>query len=276
MKGLKKIREFIEKSKIINEDYKIWKIFNETNGINETDKISRTTLKNPEDLIKGLPIKVGKGSWQGIVFEEDIQIEFGNKKKPSLATVFCTTDPLKVNNGRISLIGPDIKDITIPASSFGLIVIIGGNKIISNDLIKIKNILAISNTIEGFALKSIPRKWWFRLNKESYKAGISFEHIGRAIFYLYLENFPDLIESIEIIFITNSHKAVNELIEIEKIIAPYFKNAIQNKILKYVDKYQKIREDCDLEEECDICDNQIICEQIIDIIKKREVNKNKN
>ncbi|MFX0102295.1 MAG: hypothetical protein ACFFCS_22210 [Candidatus Hodarchaeota archaeon] len=223
------------------------------------------------DLIMNLPIKVGKDVWRGVLFEEETRIELGGINDPSTAFVVHDENVEMINDGTITLIGPDIQDIKKSTCSFGIIVIIGGNRIKPEHLNRIRSTFIISGEIEGFALSSSPRYKRFKVSKDVFERGVSFEHIGRAFMYLFQNSFPALIERIEIIFFSADTNSIRDLIEFEQRIKHYFSDAIREKIYNYAVKLGKIRDDCDLDIECDICENEPICIEIKEIIERREI-----
>ena len=252
MKEFTDIRKFIESKKRLSPGYKVWDL---------------------ETILPRLPIKVGEDVWQGIIFKEDIQIEFGNQRNPSSSWLVCLNEVAKVHSSRVTLIGPDIGEIEKKESPLGMLAIVGGIKIESDHLQQLNSVLAIANSIEGFLLRSLPRKKWFRLSKNVYEKGISFEHIGQAFITLFKKKYPDLVESVEIVFITQDSDSVLELQEYEKSISKIFRTALQGKIIEYIKKYEKLRGDCDLDEECEICDYKPVCEGINEMIETRNRTK---
>ncbi len=254
MKILPDLRRIIEKSKLELGDYTIWDHEN--------------TLASD---LKKLPIKVGSHAWKGVLLEEETQLYLGTSKCPSLLSVICQNTPDGVHHGRITLIGSDIDKITTSENLFGLIVILGGHKIKSEDLIKLRSTIYISNQIEEFELSSDLKQHKFKIGKGIYRKGISFEHIGEAIIKLFLDEHKTLIESIEVIFITMGESLIKELIEFDKIIQKDYVESMKTKIIKHV----KMREDCDFDWECKSCEYQNICEEIRKIMVERNKNIHK-
>ncbi len=264
MKELQEIRNFIEKLKVTTKNYRIWSL--------NTDKSQDLNI-----IIKDMPIRVGKGIWSNYLLEEEIKLELGGNNNPSTTLVICSSDIKEktIHDGRISLIGPDIVEISEKYHPFGLIVFIGGRKISSSHLNKIKRIINFTDEIEGVLLRTSPRRYIIRISKEIFHRQVSFEHIGRALIFIFKKNFPNLIENIELVFITTDNNIIEQLENFGRDVNKIFSEALRDTIYKYAKKYEKLREDCDLDEECDVCDNQIICEDIQEIIEIREKLKNK-
>jgi len=153
--------------------------------------------ENPEPLklFEKLNIKVELDKHKEIVLQEETKIELGgiNKKSFSLIYPFSNSDFINfINNGTITLIGQKIEEFTDLSIDFGMIILIGGKNITEKDWDSLRQFNLISNGIEGFLIRTIPRKFWCRIS-ESIITNFTFEFLGNAIFYLYQQRFKDLI-----------------------------------------------------------------------------------
>jgi CO dehydrogenase/acetyl-CoA synthase beta subunit len=249
--NLPELRKIIEKAKLEIIDYKIW---------NHKDNL-------PLDLTN-LPLKVGSHAWRGVLLEEETQLRLGNSKNPTVLSVICQNNSNGIHHGRITLIGPDLGSIHNKENLFGLIVIIGGSKINSENVNRLRSTIYISDQIEEFELGSNLKQRRFKIGKGIYNRGISFEHIGEAIIKLFLDYHKDLIESIEIIIITKGESLVKDLLEIDKIVQKDYIESMKTKI----NKYAKQRDDCDFDWECKTCDYQHVCDEIRQIMAERNKN----
>jgi CO dehydrogenase/acetyl-CoA synthase beta subunit len=256
MTNFTEIRSFIEKKKLNSQNFTIWNLAPDLDHI-----ITRGSSK----------FRLGKGAWKGVfVDESEIQLELGSENYPSTAMVLYNSDPKLIHNARITLIGPDLPAIKQNQSVFGLIVMIGSSLIESKDMKKIRNLLYISDSIEGVQLRSNPRKYWLRIGKEIYNKGVSFLDIGRSFLILFKTAFPALIETIELFFFTTSNQDIEELALFEKNLNQIYTNALRAKIAKYL----KVRTDCDFEWECQSCEYQSICNEVREIIALRNEKMN--
>jgi CO dehydrogenase/acetyl-CoA synthase beta subunit len=84
----------------------------------------------------------------------------------------------------------------------------------SNKFKDLSSFTFISNSIEGFSIRSIPRKFWSRISRNMLNKGFSFEFLANAIIYLYRKKFKDLIEAIELIVISSYSDSIDEFLSI--------------------------------------------------------------
>jgi len=154
----------------------------------------------------------------GVIYEgerirrKDMYIELGGpdvKEKFELVRVKRMEE---VDDGKIAIIGPDIKDMEAEKSyPFGIIVEVAGAKL-EPDLEGVveRRIHEYCNYIEGFMHLNQRYDIWLRLNKKSFQKGLdSFEIVGKILYRLFKSALP-IIEKMQITFITNPDK-VKEL-----------------------------------------------------------------
>jgi len=144
-----------------------------------------------------------------IVLREDTWLELGNPGTFSTAPALVTESLSMVNDGAITLIGPDIPEIqgSLP---FAQILLIASGELQDEDYRKI-NTFQYELELKGYMIKAVPSSLtiWSRVSKDSAGEGFSFEILGNAILKSYKEKFN--IPSIEIVFVTSSKEDVKEL-----------------------------------------------------------------
>ena len=180
-----------------------------------------------------------------IVFKEDTWLELGDPKTTSLAPVLVTERKDLVTDGAITLIGPDISEVSgsIP---FAQILIIYSTEIKDEDYRKI-NSFQYELELKGYMIKAVPSSLsiWSRVSNDSVKAGLSFEILGRALIDSYRSKFN--LQSAEVIFVTSSEEDVKELEEISSKV---------KRILKAMSKMiEEMSFDCSSCEYIDVCDD---------------------
>ncbi|TKJ22114.1 MAG: hypothetical protein CEE43_07815 [Promethearchaeota archaeon Loki_b32] len=222
---------------------------------------------NPPKLFEKLSIKVELDKHKEIILQEETKLELGgiNKKSFSLVYPFSELDFINaVKKGTITLIGVENKDIHDLSIDFGMIILIGGKNITEKDWDSLRQFNLISNGIEGFLIRTIPRKFWCRISEKIMK-DFTFEFLGNAIFYLYKQRFKDLIESMEIFFVNTYTNVIDEFIKITSKINSY----INEKWLKKIENWKK-RIDCEYDWGCEICPYQEECYEIKQVLVERE------
>ena len=222
---------------------------------------------NPPKLFEKLNIKVEIDKHKEIILQEETKLELGgiNKMSFSLVYPFSELDFINtVKKGTITLIGLENKDIHDLSIDFGMIILIGGKNITEKDWDSLRQFNLISNGIEGFLIRTIPRKFWCRISEKIIK-DFTFEFLGNAILYLYKQRFKDLIESMEIFFVNTYTNVIDEFIKITSKINTY----INEKWLKKIENWKK-RIDCEYDWGCEICPYQEECYEIKQVLVERE------
>ena len=220
------------------------------------------------DFLCKFKIKVGIDNCKEIILQEETRLELGGVTKKSFSLVYPISE-LKslnyINDRRITLIGPEIREISTSSIDFGMFILIGGKNISENDWASLRQFNFISSGIEGFSIRSVPRRFWCRINSKVIQNDFSFEFLGNAIFYLYTHKFKNLIEKIEIIFIVSYPDVIDQFIETTSEIFSYLNTKWKNKI----DDWKK-RVDCDYDWACDLCPYREECYNVKQVLSERE------
>jgi len=159
-------------------------------------------------MFQDIPVDVG------VVYEgerirfKDTQVELGGERidtKFELARV----KPLdQVEDGKIIIIGPDIKDMPVGSSyPLGILVEVTGKELEEGlEGVVERRIHAYCNYIEGLMHLNQRYDIWLRLSKKSFGKGLnSFTYIGKVMERLFKSELP-IIERIQITFITDPAK----------------------------------------------------------------------
>ncbi len=222
---------------------------------------------NPYRLFEKVNISVEIDKHKEIILQEETKLEFGGTNKKSFSLVYPFSNSVFsnfINNGSITLIGQKIRDITDLSIDFGMIILIGVKNITEKDWDSMRHFNLISNGIEGFLIRTIPRKFWCRISK-NILPNFSFEFLGNAIFYLYQHRFTNLIETMEIIFVNTYTDVIDEFIRITSKINSY----INEKWLEKIENWKK-RIDCEYDWGCEICPYQAECYELKQVLVERE------
>jgi CO dehydrogenase/acetyl-CoA synthase beta subunit len=218
-------------------------------------------------FFKNQNIKVELDKYREIILQEETSLELGGTNKKSLSLIYPLSNSnfiKNLNNGRITLIGLEKKDLTSLSIDFGMIILIGGKNLTEIEWKLLRQFNFISNSIEGFSIRTIPRKFWCRVSKKIIK-NFTFEFLGNSIYYLYRQRFMDLIESMEIFFVNSYSDVIDNFIEITSKI----NTLIYEKWLKKIEDWKK-RIDCEYDWGCEICPYQEECYEIKQVLVERE------
>ena len=245
-KVIRRIREFIEREANAGKKVSVYE---------KTSELS--------NYFKKMKIGVELDNFKEIILKEETKLELGGINKKSFSLIYPSNELDHIQDGTITLIGPEINEISDPSIDFGIFILIGSKKINEKDFDALRHLSFISSGIEGFMIRTIPRRFWCRINENIIKK-FSFEFLGKAIIYLYKQKFKELITTIEIILINSYPDLIDEFIEISSDIRNYIDSKWKDKIEKW-----KKRIDCDYDWECDACPYYDTCEEVKEVLEER-------
>jgi acetyl-CoA decarbonylase/synthase complex subunit beta len=163
-------------------------------------------------MFQDIPVDVGVIYEGERIRRSDMYVELGGPDVKEKFELVRVKKPEEVEDGKIAIIGPDIKDMeegkTYP---FGILIEVAGTKLEPElEGVIERRIHAYCNYIEGFMHLNQRYDIWLRLSKKSYRKGLnSFEYIGKVLHRLFKSELP-IIEKMQITFITDAEK-VKEL-----------------------------------------------------------------
>jgi CO dehydrogenase/acetyl-CoA synthase beta subunit len=222
----------------------------------------------PPDRIKGgLPVQVGPNAHRGIILRSDTYLELGNPLAGSCAFVLWTEQPSLVNDGKVTLLGPDIQESADGSLPFAQILIVGGEELSDKDHESLVQHQYVSDRIEGYMIKSAPDRVWSRVSKDAAEKGFDFETLGRALMGIVKSEEPR-VQAMQIVFVTTSKEDVQGLANIAQQVRKISKEIVKEnwKIRGY---------DIECASDCSSCGEKVVCDDIREVIsvkkrKKRE------
>jgi len=150
----------------------------------------------------------------GIIYEgerirfKDMHVELGGERIDTKFELARVRKPEEIEDGKIVIIGPDIKDMPVGSSlPFGLLIEVAGAQLEEGlESVVERRIHAFINYIEGVMHLNQRYDIWLRLSKKSFQKGFnSFEYVGKILQRLYKNDLP-IIEKIQVTFITDPAK----------------------------------------------------------------------
>ncbi len=220
---------------------------------------------NCETLIDELPLRVGPGAQKGVILRGDTYAELGKPSAGSSAFVMWTTDPSLVRDGRVTLIGPDIREAGSEALPLGQVLIVGGGELGKEEQPLLEQRQYLSNLLEGYMVKSSPGRIWARVGKDAAVKGFDFEMLGKALIAIYKRELPK-IESVEVLFVTSSKQEIHQLEAIAsqvRVLGKAFRrDALRAKGHELID--------CTMGTDCASCEVKPDCDDIRDVVKIRK------
>ena len=208
----------------------------------------------PDELVGGLPVATGSQDGPGVILKEDTFVELGNPSVASSAFVVWSDDLSLVEDGRITLVGPDIQESEGLSLPFGQVVLVGGAGLREEHFLDLERTQFASSQIEGYMLRSVPRRVWSRVSKDAGARGFSFEMLGRALMAVFRQKHP-LVQSTEIVFVTSGKDDVNQLDEIAAGVRKF--SGELRKLVRQDDGTYECTE-----YNCTTCDNEEVCDAV--------------
>ena len=153
------------------------------------------------------------------VRKSGLYAELGGQSKPGFELVLFESEPEKIKDGEVSLIGPDLADMEEGGKyAYGMIYRVYGEQI-EKDLeavIERRN-HEYQSYIQGYMHLNQRAEIWVRISKDAVKKGLkSLKQIGRATIMLFKEELP-FIERMEATFITDEAEVEKRLDETNEI-----------------------------------------------------------
>ena len=156
-------------------------------------------------MFQDIPVDVG------VVYEgerirfKDTQVELGGERIDTKFELAKVRGLDEIEDGKITIIGPDIKDMSVGSSNpFGILVEVAGKQLEEGlEGVIERRIHAYCNYIEGLMHLNQRYDIWLRLNKKSFAKGFnSLTYVGKVMQRLFKSELP-IIEKIQITFISD-------------------------------------------------------------------------
>ena len=201
----------------------------------------------------------GKG--RNVVLSDEMAVELGSPQMNSVSCLIWTQNTDLIQDGKITLLGPDIPESTGKSLSFGKVVLLavsGFDEESAYDKYKEMESVRYSLDLKGYMIRAVSQyqREWSRISKEAVQKGFSFDVFGSALQREYLKK--DYIHAVEFLFVTSSAEDVGELQDITKNVGRTI--SAMNKMLSEIDP------------DCDECEYNDVCDEV-DEIKKMKKNR---
>ena len=216
-------------------------------------------------LLEGLPVRVGPGASQGIILRSDTFAEIGNPEAGSAAFLLWTDNPALVNDGKMTLIGPDIPESPDASLPFGQVLIVAGSGLTEKDHQTLEHTQFVADRIEGYMIRSVAQLIWSRVHKEVASRGFCFETLGRALVSIFKTDVPK-VQAMEILFVTSGKDDLEPLGTMGAQVNKIFKSMLRDDWkARGFDVYE-----CASGYDCKSCPDQPVCDDIKEVIKVRK------
>jgi len=149
----------------------------------------------------------------GVIYEgerirwPDAYAEFGGPKVEQKFELVRVIDLDEIEDGKITIIGPDIKDLEKKSYPFGIYIEVAGRDLEEGlEGVIERRIHEYCNYIEGLMHLNQRYDIWLRISKKSVEKGLnSFTYVGKVLQRLFKSELP-IVEKIQIAFISDPEK----------------------------------------------------------------------
>lgn len=200
---------------------------------------------------------VGSKSGSNIVLKSDTFLELGSPAAGSCAITLYTDNPALLKDGRIILIGPDVKESPSAMLPYGQVIMVGGEYLNDDNYNLLLQCQNVSEQIEGYMIRSTSENIWCRISNEAARRGFNFKVLGTALMRRIKAELPK-VQSVEVLFVTSNKEDVLELHNIGKPIRDIARE-IKGKIWR--DRGVDIF-DCRPGGHCGSCADKSVCDNI--------------
>jgi acetyl-CoA decarbonylase/synthase complex subunit beta len=159
-------------------------------------------------MFEDIPVEVGVIYEGERIRRKDMQVELGGPDQENKFELARVRKSEEIVDGKVSIVGPDIKDMAEGKSyPLGILIEVSGRQLEPElEGVIERRIHEYSNFIEGFMHLNQRYDIWLRLGKKSFEKGLSsFEYIGKVLMRLFKSELP-IIEKIQVTFITDPAK----------------------------------------------------------------------
>lgn len=170
-------------------------------------------------MFEDIPVGVGVIYEGERIRKPDMYVEFGGPDVQQKFELVRVKSLDSVEDGKITIVGSDMKDLKLGGSyPFGIYIEVAGKQLEPElEGVIERRIHAYSNYIEGFMHLNQRYDIWIRLGKRSYERGVnSLQVVGKVLQRLFKSELP-IIEKIQIAFITDPKKVEEMWVEAKKI-----------------------------------------------------------
>lgn len=160
-------------------------------------------------MFKDIPVDVGVIYEGERIRKNDMYVELGGPKVEAKFELVRAKSLDEVEDGKIMIAGPDLKDMKAGSRvPFGIYIEVAGKQVEPElEGVIERRIHEYCNYIEGFMHLNQRYDIWLRLSKKSFEKGLnSFRYIGKVLQRLLKSELP-IIEKIQITFITDPKEA---------------------------------------------------------------------
>ena len=190
-----------------------------------------------------------------LILEEDTAIELGNPRTASLSLLLWS-EGHAVEDGLISLVGPDVGEVTERSIPFAQVIIVRGSFEDEYESYQRLRDAVYDTRLSGFMVRALPSRQslWCRVGREAFKQGFSLRYLGAALAKS-VKEVPSA-SGVEVLFVTSSTDDVERL------------GGAAGGARRIIEAMMKMYEEKSFD--CETCDYRDVCEEVMELKKIRE------
>ena len=167
-----------------------------------------------------------------IVRRGDMHAEFNGEKVPT-CELLLMRDESSIEDGKVTLIGPDIDGEAPVQLSLAVLAEVCGTKM-QRDFESVieRKIHSWFNHIEGVMHTGQRNIFRIRISKEAYEKGLRLSDLGEVIYYMIKDEFSSVVDKCQVTLITDEAKVTQLL---EKVAVPTYE-ARDNRLTNMTDE----------------------------------------
>jgi CO dehydrogenase/acetyl-CoA synthase beta subunit len=221
--------------------------------------------RGADEVLKGLPVRVGPQASTGIIFKGDTFVELGNPNTASCAFLLWTDKPALIRDGRITLVGPDIPESQGTNLPFAQVLMVGGSTLREEHQETLDRRQYVFDQIEGYMVRSVPRRMWSRVSRAAVDKGLDFETLGRALMGIFKTELPQ-VEAMEVLFVTSSEGDLEPLENIATQVGKISRDIRRSSLVRGLDGTYE----CTTIHGCKVCSDKAVCDDIKELVALRK------
>ncbi len=187
---------------------------------------------------------------QSLVLEEDTALELGNPSVASLSLLLWSEGG-DVEDGRITLVGPDVPEAKERNVPFAQVVIAGGSFASEYDSYRDARDAVYDTRLHGFSVRTMPSRQsiWCRVARVAREEGFSLVDLGAA--FIEALKSLDEVSAAQVVFVTASVEDVKKL------------SGAAAGAQRIVDAMMKMYQEENFD--CETCEYQEVCDTVMDL-----------
>lgn len=204
-----------------------------------------------------------------LILKENTAVELGGPLTASSRFMLWTANASLVAHRKITLLGSDLIEIRRGILPFGQVIMVAGSSLNGQNRLEVEKALSVAEQIPGYMVRSTGGKIWSRISLEAVDNGFSLRMLGNSIVANLSAALSDILTAVELLFVTSSVEDVHELERVGAQVRKLDHDLRRQRLTKTGEsEYQ-----CEAEISCEVCPDNVVCNEIRQILTIRKKGK---